>query len=48
MNIHRGRGGAFIQLSMFLTSYPLLQETMHYSYDLSFPLNPGQEVSLCA
>jgi hypothetical protein len=40
MEIHRGRGGVFLHLSLFLTSYPLLQETMQYSSDLSFPLNP--------
>jgi hypothetical protein len=48
MEIHRGRGGVFLHLRLFLTSYPLLQETMQYSSDLSFPLSPRQAVSLYA
>jgi hypothetical protein len=46
MEIHKGRGGVFLHLRLFLTSYPLLQETMQYSSDLSFPLSPRQAVSL--
>jgi hypothetical protein len=40
MGIHRGRGSVFLHLRLFITSYPLLQETMQYSSDLTFPLSP--------
>jgi hypothetical protein len=48
MEIHKRRGGVFLHLRLFLTSYPLLQETMQYSSDLSFSLSLRQIVSLCA
>jgi hypothetical protein len=48
MEIHKGRGDVFLHLRLFLTSHPLLQRTMQYSSDLSFPLCPRQVVSLYA
>jgi hypothetical protein len=44
MEIQRGRGSVFLHLRLFLTSYPLLQGTMQYSSDLSFPLSARQAV----
>jgi hypothetical protein len=46
MDIHREIGGCFLHLRLSLTSYPLLQRTIQYSYDLSFPLSPRQAMSL--
>ena len=46
MEIHRGRGGVFLHLRLFLTSYPLLQETIQYTSNLSFPLSPRQVMSI--
>ena len=48
MEINRGRDGVFLHLRLFLTSYPLLQETMQCFSNLSFPLIPRQTMSLCA
>jgi hypothetical protein len=36
MEIHKERDGVFLHLRLFLTSYPLIQGTMQYSFDLSF------------
>jgi hypothetical protein len=48
MEIQRGRGDVFLHRRFFLTTYPLLQEFMQYSSNLSSPLGPRQEVSLYA
>jgi hypothetical protein len=48
MEIHKGRGGVFLHLRLFFTSYPLLQEIMQYSSNLSSPLSPRQAASLYA
>jgi hypothetical protein len=40
MEIHRGRGGVFLHLRLFLTYYPLLRKIMEYSSDLSSHLSP--------
>jgi hypothetical protein len=48
MEIHRERDDVFLHLRLFLTSYPLLQDIMPYSYDLSSPLIPRQATSFYA
>jgi hypothetical protein len=48
IEIHMGKGNVFLHPRLFFTSYPLLQDTLHYSSDLSFHLSPRQAVILYA